>query len=81
MVTKTHLRTKFGCTVRLNLCPVLRDIYTHRRTKFGLTVLYIRGGQFWNSLPTDIRECHIDLPFTKQLKNFLETNQIWTHSN
>uniref|UniRef100_A0A146QFL4 Reverse transcriptase-like protein n=1 Tax=Fundulus heteroclitus TaxID=8078 RepID=A0A146QFL4_FUNHE len=51
----------------------------HRRTTFGQTVLSVRGGHFWNSLPTNIRECPTYCTFKKHLKQFLKSSQSCTH--
>ena len=51
----------------------------HRKTTFGQTVLSIRGGHFWNSIPTNIRECPTYCTFKKHLKQFLKSSQLCHH--
>ena len=50
-----------------------------RKTTFGQTVLSIRGGHFWNSIPTNIRECPTYCTFKKHFKLFLKSSQLCHH--
>lgn len=53
----------------------------YRKTTFGQTVVSVRGGQFWNSLLINVRECPTYLSFRKPLKQFLKRNQSCDHLN
>lgn len=54
-------------------------VIPHRKTTFGQTVLSIRGGHFWNSLPTNTRECPTYCTFKKHLKRLLKSCQLCPH--
>lgn len=51
----------------------------YRRSTFGQTVFSVRSSQYWNTVPTQIRESTNFLTFKFKLKEWLKTNQTCNH--
>lgn len=53
----------------------------HRYTEFGRSVFSVRATNYWNSVPSEIRESSTFTDFKSKIKSWLKSTQSCTHQS
>src|SRR4029434_3157980 len=55
-------------------------VIQYRHSTFVRTVFSVRAPNYWNTLPTNVRECASFSVFKNKLKNWMKNNQTCNHN-